>query len=94
MMEIRQPQWQLRQECPICEQRGLALVACPECSHVVVICAEEGSAFPNIRTIASESVVDPESARCPQCNGPLLSAFRAATSDEILGAGVRPIDYE
>jgi len=58
MMEIRQPQWQLRRACPICQQSGLALVACTECSHVAVICAEEGSAFPNVWTIAPESAVD------------------------------------
>lgn len=68
-------------------------MACTECSHAV-ICAEEGSAFPNVRTIAPESAVDPESVRCPQCHGPLLRAFRVATSDEILGSGLRPSDYE
>jgi len=59
MTKIRQPQWHLRRACPICQQGGLALVACSECSHVAVICTEEGSAFPNVRTIAPESAVDP-----------------------------------
>ena len=94
MMEIRQPQWQLRRACPICQQGGLALVVCTECSHVALICAEEGSAFPNVWTIAPESAVDAESVRCPQCQGPLLRAFRVATTHEILGSGLLPSDYE
>jgi hypothetical protein len=94
MMEIRQPQWQLRRACPVCEQGGLVLVACPDCSHIAVICAEEGSGFHSVHTIAAESAVDPESARCPQCGRPLLSAFKDATSDQILSAGLSPSDYE
>lgn len=78
----------------MCDQGGLAIVACPECSHIAAICEEEGSAFPNIRTIASEWAVDPESVRCPHCNGPLLSAFRIASSDEILGFGLLASDYQ
>jgi hypothetical protein len=93
-MEMRQPQWQLRRICPVCGQAGLVLVACPECSHIAVICAEEGSAFQNVQTIVSESALDAEAVRCPQCGGPLLSVFKPATFDEILNAGVRPIDYE
>ena len=69
-------------------------MTCPQCSHVAVICAEEGSAFQNVDAIVSESAVDAEAVRCPRCRGPFLRAFRAATSDEILSAGVRPIDYE
>jgi hypothetical protein len=78
----------------VCGQGGLVLVACPECSHIAVICAEEGSAFQNVQTIVSELAVNAEAVPCPACGGPFLIAFRAATSDEILGAGVRPIDYE
>ena len=60
------------------------LVACPECSHIAVICAEEGSAFQNVQSIVSELAVNAEAVPCPACDGPFLSAFRAATSDEIL----------
>ena len=93
-MEIRQPQWQLRRVCPVCEQGGLVLVACPECSHVAVICDEEGLGFQNVRTIAPEWAVDPESVQCRQCGRALLSAFRDATSDQILSAGLSPTEYE
>ena len=94
MVELGQPDWQLRQLCPVCGQGGLTLVACPECSHVAVVCGEEGSVFQDVRTIVSESAVDPEAVRCPQCGGPVLSAFRTATSDEILSAGLLPSEYE
>jgi hypothetical protein len=78
----------------VCEQGGLVLVACPECSHVAVICAEEGLGFQSVHTVAAESAVELGSARCPQCGRPLLSAFRDATSDEILSAGLSPTDYQ
>jgi hypothetical protein len=91
--EIRQPKWQLRQLCPVCEQSGLVLWR-PECSHIGVICAEEGSRFQSVHAIAAESAVDPKSAHCPQCGRPLLSAFRDATVDQIPSAGLGPTDYE
>ena len=94
MMEIRQPRWQLRQACPVCEQGGLVLVACPQCSHIAVICAEEGSGFESARMIEPESAVDPKSVSCAQCGRWPLSAFRDATADQILGAGLRPAEYE
>ena len=70
------------------------LVACPECSHIGVICTEEGSGFQNVHAIAAESAADPESTYCPQCGRLLLGAFRDATADQILRAGLSPIDYE
>lgn len=72
----------------------LVLVACPDCSHIAVICAEEGSGFQNLRTIEPELAVDPESVHCQQCGRSLLSAFTDATSDQILSAGLSPTDYE
>ncbi len=94
MMKIRPPKWQLRRACPVCEQAELVLVACPECSHIAVVCAEEGSAFHNVLTVVLDSAVDPESVRCPQCAGPLMSTFKPATSDQIRTAGLEPTDYE
>jgi hypothetical protein len=78
----------------VCEQGGLVLVACSECSHIAVICAEEGSGFQSVHTIVAESVIDAEFTRCPQCGRSLLCAFRDATSDQILSAGLSPADYE
>jgi hypothetical protein len=94
MVELRPPHWYLRRDCPVCEQRGLLLVACPDCAHVAAICAEEGAAFQSASAIASELAADPESVHCPHCAGPLLSAFTPATSNQILAAGLGVGDYE
>jgi hypothetical protein len=93
-MEIRQPEWHLRAPCPVCEQGGLLIVVCPECSHVAAICAEEGSAFANAKQIGTAVAVNPQSAHCPTCHGPSLVEFRVATSDEIQRAGLRSSEYE
>ena len=63
MMEIRQPQWRLRRVCPVCVQGGLVLVACPECSHIAVICAEKA-----FRAATSDEILVLVSARSTTSN--------------------------
>jgi hypothetical protein len=94
-MYIDRPRWQLLALCPECGQPSLILVACPACSHVSVICAEEGSAFVNPRiALSKQSAVWPDSTPCPGCGAHVLSDFALATGEEIQQAGHRVGEYE
>jgi hypothetical protein len=93
-MQIDAPVWYLRQpRCSCCDGEGeLRFFACPECSHVVLICAEVGTAF---RTDGSAVIGDSldTAAVCPNCERVSLSSFRSATSAEIQALGFTPSQY-
>jgi hypothetical protein len=94
MVDLPAPVWTLTAPCPICEQgTALVLVACPACSHVAVICDEEGSAFPSPRAIARDQTVDANAVGCPACSQGRLADFPTASADEIQAAGLRPGEY-
>jgi hypothetical protein len=54
---------------------SLALVACPQCSHVAAIRNEEGAGFLDPRAVSASSAVDPGSSHRPGCMAVMLSAF-------------------
>jgi hypothetical protein len=94
-MYVTSPVWHLRKCCPVCEQgSSLILVACPLCSSISVICAEEGSAFldPNATVVAR--AVDPDAVRCRGCTQTLLRDFVNATAAQIQTARIPVEDYE
>ena len=96
-MQIDSPSWQLRkQRCTCCDGQGeLVFSACPTCGFVVLICAEVGTVF-EIRdrqcgsVLGDSSVVEDD---CAKCGRSRYSAFRSATTDEILALGFQPGDY-
>jgi hypothetical protein len=53
--------------CPCCNGQGdLCFSACPECGHVVLICAEVGTAFEvDAATIIGD--LSDTAAVCPRC---------------------------
>ena len=94
-MNVTSPVWQLRKSCPVCQQgSSLTLVACPACSSISVICAEEGSAFLDPNAIVAARAVDPNVVRCRACAHSLLRDFVNATSAQIQSAQIAIEDYE
>jgi len=91
-MEIGQPKWYLAQLCPACGQGSLLLVRCPHCGHIAVECLEEGTVFPEPRTLDSRSWGS-ENEMCPRCARVPISDFAIATGDQIQEAGFRKEEY-
>jgi hypothetical protein len=88
-METVPPTWTLRRPCPVCEQEGLVLVACPGCGHLVAVCDEHGSAaFFDVHRSSSDAASG-EQQECPRCHGRTLSEFTLASSDQIVAAASR-----
>ena len=93
-MEVGQPKWYLAQLCPICEQgSSLLLVRCPQCGHIAIECAEEGTFFPDPRALDSSSLFALASEMCPRCAQVPIHDFAVATSDEIQAAAFRKEEY-
>lgn len=94
-MRTNTPAWQLRKSCPVCEQgSALTLVACPTCSTLALICAEEGSAFLDPHALAAELAVESDTTRCRGCAQSLLRDFVNATATQIQSAQISLEDYE
>jgi len=94
-MNVTSPVWHLRKPCPICQQgSSLVLVACPSCSSISVICAEEGSAFLNPNATEAARAVDPNAVRCRVCTQSWLRDFVNATAEQIQTAQIAIEDYE
>jgi hypothetical protein len=94
IVDIRKPTWWLRALCPVCSQGCcLALVSCPHCNHVVVVCEEEGSVFLDPRTLAPANRASDE-ILCPQCARHRLSDFAPAMDQTIEAFGLTAADYE
>lgn len=93
-MEFRKPTWRLRALCPVCSQGScLALVSCPTCSHLAVVCEEEGSVFLDPKTLAPASGTC-DDLTCPSCAGPRVSEFATATDTRVQASGLTVADYE
>ena len=95
-MNIVPPTWSLRHvRCPVCEEGELCFDACPACSRLVLICAEESSVFAELR--GSErplyGVISDPACVCPGCGRVPVCSFHPATSDQILAAGFSSDDY-
>ena len=94
-MQTVPPQWWLKQVCPVCKQgASLALVSCPKCGHIAIVCDEgEGTAFADARRISAAERVDERKTLCPICARVVLAEFSPATSDQLLAAGFTKDDY-
>ena len=96
-MEIRLPTWSLRNErCPCCGGQGeLCFSACPECVRLVLVCAEAGTVFADVRAASRRPYgsLDDKACVCPGCRRVSISLFRDASDQEIQAAGFTPADY-
>ena len=96
-MNIVPPTFSLRHErCPVCEGQGeLCFFACPTCSRLVLVCAEEFSVFAELRSADRQFYceVNDSTCRCPGCGQTPITSFREATSEQILAAGFSPEEY-
>jgi hypothetical protein len=96
-MEIRPPTWSLRNErCPCCEGQGeLCFSACPACGRLVLVCAEIGTVFADLRAASRRphGNFDDKSCVCPGCRRVPIALFREALDEEIQAAGFTPADY-
>jgi len=93
-MQIVPPMWYLVEpRCPCCDGQGeLCFSACPECSHVVLVCAEVGTVFRSDASTIIGEFSDAESV-CPNCQRASLSSFRNANATEIQALGFTPSQY-
>ena len=96
-MNIVPPTFSLRHErCPVCEgESELCFFACPSCSRLVLICAEEFSVFAELRSTERQvyGVIDDSACMCPGCGRVPVTSFREATTEQILAAGFSPGAY-
>jgi hypothetical protein len=97
-MEIESPLWRLKnQRCYCCDGEGfLCFSACPHCSHVILVCDEVDTVYPNPKDLTQlylGDFADP-SFVCPECGEVPVYDFRDATSDEIQRLGFLAGDYE
>jgi hypothetical protein len=81
------PSWQLRAPCPCCGQDGPEFAACPACQHVVLICGEVGTVFPDPHDLSRRLPDAYDRAVCPSCGGASLPDHRRATSAEVQALG-------
>jgi hypothetical protein len=71
-VQLRSPEWRLRELCPDCGQGSLLLMACPGCAHVDAQCEEDGARFVDIAK--RMPLVDAEKTPCSRCSCHLLRA--------------------
>jgi len=65
--------------------------SCPQCRHVLLVCAEVGTVFPDPHDL-TQALAD--GARCPSCGSvPVLDSVDA-TSDQIKALGFTSDQYE
>lgn len=94
-MNVVPPTWSLRKPCPCCGQGSPTLATCPACHHVVAICGELGTIFPDPRDL-SRRLDDRygDGAACPACGTGAVDEFPDSTSAEIQALGFTPDDHE
>lgn len=91
-MEIVPPTWTLKQLCPVCGQgSSLALVCCPQCGRLAVVCEEEGTVFPEPRDLSATADF---SSPCRGCSAVEIRSFVDASDDAIRAAGFTASEYE
>ena len=94
-VRVRPPEWMMKRFCPVCGQgSSLVFVACPECSQLVIQCAEDGSFFLNPYDLSSPQSAELESTVCPGCGKHPVTAFSPATDSNIRANGFTAADYE
>ena len=97
-MQFVEPTWSLRSpRCPCCDDEGsLVFYTCPTCGHVVVVCDEMASVYPDPKNV--EIVLYPDTPgfrdSCPKCTETAISEFRPSNSEEIRNAGFNVGEYE
>ncbi|MEM0914884.1 MAG: hypothetical protein AAGB29_12625 [Planctomycetota bacterium] len=79
--------------CPCdCDQNGvLAVVCCPECGKLILVCDEIGNAFDNLQDpLDSLPLViwGGTGQKCPTCGSVLLSDFPCADLQALLDGGL------
>lgn len=89
-MEIGSPTWQLKRNCPCCDQGFLELFTCVNCGSLVAICEEMGTIFSNPKQINSNDI-STEDQKC-KCGN--TTNFRVAKDTEIINFGLTINEYE
>lgn len=91
-MNIIAPVWKLRRLCPVCEQGScLAFVSCTRCSHLLLVCEEEGSVFGDPRALECHQSLSP---CCPVCGQTGADNFPPASDLVIRENGFTAADYK
>jgi hypothetical protein len=88
-MKIKQPSWQIKGDvCTYCEVGELIFSKCPNCSSLVLICAECSTVYDIKGKRSGKEVGDISGAtKCFECAEIPHSEFQSATSDDIRIAG-------
>jgi hypothetical protein len=97
-MQIDQSIWNLRSpRCECCSHQGaLCFSTCPGCGHVLLVCDEVGTVYPDFRNLelAVYGGYEDPTCLCPSCGSIAVGRFRNSTATEIQACGFEPNQYE
>ena len=93
-MYINSPIWQLKQECPCCNQSSaLILYTCEKCLKIVAICDEMFTNFLDPMNISVETTaINANDKDCPNCKS--NNSLRYSKDYELQNLGLTAKDYE
>lgn len=97
-MNIDDPAWRLKSpRCECCSGEGwLCFATCPNCGHVVLVCDEVGTVFPDPRDLenATYGGLEHPGCVCSKCGTIRVANFRDSTAEEIQALGYAPDEYQ
>jgi hypothetical protein len=91
VLKIVSPSWTLRSPCPCCGHE-LVFSTCRHCTHVLLVCAELETIFPDPHDLSRTLAQPYDAAQCPTCAAPVRD-YEDATSDQIRALGFTPDEY-
>ncbi|MDN7133709.1 hypothetical protein JNO04_15290 [Halomonas sp. MC140] len=84
-MKIVAPSWFIKGKvCPCCGQGNPEFFSCPSCGHIVLVCLENGTIFPEPRNMNTSM----QSANlCIECRAVSFVNFKSATDEQLVKLG-------
>lgn len=83
--------------CKCCSGQGaLCFSSCPSCGHIVLICDEVGTTFPDPRNLEDVvyGAIDEPNCNCPNCAKVHFCDFINSSGEEIQALGYKVSEYE
>lgn len=87
----------IKPRCECCSEQGaLCFASCPNCGHIVLICDEVGTIFPDPANLehAVYGALDEPNSNCPKCEQVHFSKFENSSGEEIQGLGYNTSEYD
>ena len=84
-MKIAAPSWFLKGKvCPCCGQGNPEFISCPNCEHIVLVCLENGTIFPEPKNMSF--TMQPANL-CMECSAVSFVSFSSATDKQLEKSG-------